>query len=183
MEQEIKIKKILEWVQNSNLHFTLSEKFDLEHIIKGPSAAHTSDRHNISFSVNSKLSDAGGFFTEGDSKSMLTVKTNNPKLDFVKCVSEFFIPDPCNIVMGKNVIVGENSSLGGTRFGYVQDIDNTWVKFPHFGNIILEDNVEIGDNVCIDRGSLSDTIIRKGVLNMHPGILPQNRDLDNIIWS
>ena len=36
-------------------------------------------------------------------------------------------------------------------------------KFPHIGTVIIEDDVEIGSNTCIDRGTLGDTIIGEGV--------------------
>ena len=48
-------------------------------------------------------------------------------------------------------------------FQYIKDADGGLIKFPHFGNVILEDDVEIANNTCIDRGALSNTIIRKGV--------------------
>jgi UDP-3-O-[3-hydroxymyristoyl] glucosamine N-acyltransferase len=67
-------------------------------------------------------------------------------------------------VIGNNVIIGSNNVIGGVGFGYVKDEEtNEYDQFPHLGKTIIEDNVHIGNNTCIDRGSLKDTIIRSGV--------------------
>lgn len=68
-----------------------------------------------------------------------------------------------NITIGNNVIIHSGSKIGTDGFGYVLNFDNVYEKFPHVGSVLIEDNVEIGANTCIDRGSLSNTIIRKGV--------------------
>jgi UDP-3-O-[3-hydroxymyristoyl] glucosamine N-acyltransferase len=66
--------------------------------------------------------------------------------------------------LGKNVRIKSCSVIGGVGFGYDKGDDETAYQFlPHFGRVIIEDDVDIGSNTCIDRGSLSDTIIRKGV--------------------
>jgi len=46
-------------------------------------------------------------------------------------------------------------------FGFVE-IDGEWKRFPHYGEIWIGEGVEIGRNTCIDRGSLSDTVIGDG---------------------
>jgi UDP-3-O-[3-hydroxymyristoyl] glucosamine N-acyltransferase len=67
-------------------------------------------------------------------------------------------------ILGKNVRIKSCSVIGGNGFGYDKDEDESSYKFlPHFGRVIIEDDVDIGSNTCIDKGSLSDTIIRKGV--------------------
>ncbi|MCK7542081.1 MAG: hypothetical protein MZV63_69965 [Marinilabiliales bacterium] len=48
-------------------------------------------------------------------------------------------------------------------FGFAPQSDNEFMKIPQLGNVILEDNVEIGANVAIDRATMGSTIIRKGV--------------------
>lgn len=65
--------------------------------------------------------------------------------------------------IGDNVIIKASTVLGGSGFGYVLQDDETYEMMPHFGRVIIEDNVHIGSNTCIDRGSLSNTIIQKGV--------------------
>jgi UDP-3-O-[3-hydroxymyristoyl] glucosamine N-acyltransferase len=67
-------------------------------------------------------------------------------------------------MMGKNVRIKSCSVIGGNGFGYDKGEDESAYQFmPHFGRVIIEDDVDIGSNTCIDKGSLSDTIIRKGV--------------------
>ncbi len=67
-------------------------------------------------------------------------------------------------ILGKNVRIKSCSVIGGAGFGYDKNENEIAYEFlPHFGKVIIEDDVDIGSNTCIDRGSLSDTIIRKGV--------------------
>ena len=73
----------------------------------------------------------------------------------------------CNIEnnskIGRNVFIDSGSKIGTKGFGYVKNNDNSYISFPHYGSVIIRDNVEIGANSCIDRGTLGDTIIGKGV--------------------
>lgn len=66
-------------------------------------------------------------------------------------------------VIKDNVIIEDSTVIGGTGFGYVKNDEGQYINFPHFGRVIIEDNVYIGSNTSIDRGSLSDTIIKRGV--------------------
>lgn len=66
-------------------------------------------------------------------------------------------------VIGNRVHIKANAVIGGNGFGYVKTENGSFEHLPHFGKVIIEDDVHIGSNTCIDRGSLSDTIIRKGV--------------------
>ena len=67
-----------------------------------------------------------------------------------------------NVAIGNNVTIGNNCSIGGAGFGPVFEADGSSWIVPHIGRVIIEDGVYIGNNVCIDRGCLGDTIIRKG---------------------
>ncbi|MDZ7741368.1 MAG: UDP-3-O-(3-hydroxymyristoyl)glucosamine N-acyltransferase [Bacteroidota bacterium] len=53
--------------------------------------------------------------------------------------------------------------IGCDGFGFAPQADNNYKKVPQIGNVIIEDNVEIGSNTTIDRATLGSTIIRKGV--------------------
>lgn len=64
-----------------------------------------------------------------------------------------------NVTIGNQVIIKPGAILGFDGFGYEWDDFNNLVKFPQLGKLIIHDNVEIGSNTCIDKGSLSDTII------------------------
>jgi UDP-3-O-[3-hydroxymyristoyl] glucosamine N-acyltransferase len=69
-----------------------------------------------------------------------------------------------NTVIGQHVVIGANNVLGGDGFGYVKnEATQEYELFPHLGGVVIEDHVHIGNNTCIDRGSLKDTIIHQGV--------------------
>jgi len=68
-----------------------------------------------------------------------------------------------NVIVGKNVIIHSGAVLGSDGFGFVKDDNGVYQKIPQVGNVIIEDDVEIGANVCIDRATLGSTIIKKGV--------------------
>ena len=53
--------------------------------------------------------------------------------------------------------------IGSDGFGFAPQQDGSFKKIPQLGNVILEDDCEIGANTCIDRATLGSTIIRKGV--------------------
>jgi UDP-3-O-[3-hydroxymyristoyl] glucosamine N-acyltransferase len=66
-------------------------------------------------------------------------------------------------LVGKNCIIHAGSVIGGDGFGYAPQSESEFMKIPQLGNVIIEDHVEIGANVTIDRATLGSTIIRKGV--------------------
>jgi len=65
--------------------------------------------------------------------------------------------------IGNNVILHSGAIIGGDGFGFAPQPDGTYTKVAQIGNVILEDNVEVGANTTIDRATLGSTIIRKGV--------------------
>jgi len=67
-----------------------------------------------------------------------------------------------NVSIGNRVIIHAGAVIGADGFGYVRD-GAKQVKFPQVGKVIIEDDVEIGANTCIDRGSLETTVISRGV--------------------
>lgn len=91
------------------------------------------------------------------------------------------------VFVGKNAKIGENSLLypgvkiyretqigarcvfhagvviGSDGFGFAPQADGTYKKITHTGNVIIEDEVEIGSNTVVDRATIGSTIIRKGV--------------------
>jgi len=67
-----------------------------------------------------------------------------------------------NCVIGKDCIIHANSIIGADGFGYIQDKDGRQRKVPQKGNVIIEDDVEIGASSSIDRATLSSTIIGQG---------------------
>ena len=67
-----------------------------------------------------------------------------------------------NVKIGGNVIVQAGCVLGADGYGYNRDNDKKPIQSPHIGGIIIEDDVELGANTCVDNGALGPTIIRKG---------------------
>ncbi|HTD99306.1 MAG TPA: UDP-3-O-(3-hydroxymyristoyl)glucosamine N-acyltransferase [Mucilaginibacter sp.] len=65
-------------------------------------------------------------------------------------------------VIGNNVIIHSNAVIGSDGFGFAPNDDGTYKKISQIGNVILEDEVEVGANTTIDRATMGSTIIRKG---------------------
>lgn len=65
--------------------------------------------------------------------------------------------------IGNSVTIHASSVIGADGFGFAPNSENNYQKVPQIGNVIIEDHVEIGSNVSIDRATLGSTIIRKGV--------------------
>jgi len=66
-------------------------------------------------------------------------------------------------VIGNNCTIHSGTIIGADGFGYAPNEDGTYNKIPQIGNVIIEDNVDIGANSSIDRATLGSTIIRTGV--------------------
>lgn len=64
--------------------------------------------------------------------------------------------------IGNNVILHAGSVIGADGFGHAPAADG-YEKIPQIGIVIIEENVEVGANTCIDRATMGATIIRKGV--------------------
>lgn len=97
----------------------------------------------------------------------------------VKIHPQCFIGD--NVVIGNNVVIfagakvfsetkiGDNCAihsgavLGADGFGFAPNPDGTFTKIPQIGNLVIEENVNIGSCTTIDRATMGSTIIRKGV--------------------
>lgn len=67
--------------------------------------------------------------------------------------------------IGKNCIIGANSVVGREGFGIVNKNGQNNLRFPHFGRVIIYDNVEIGSFNTIDKGALENTIIEDYVMS------------------
>lgn len=66
------------------------------------------------------------------------------------------------VSIGKNVIIHPGAVIGADGFGIANDNGN-WIKVPQLGSVVIGDNVEIGANTTIDRGTLDNTVISNGV--------------------
>ena len=70
------------------------------------------------------------------------------------------IYDGCQI--GKNVTIHAGAVIGADGFGFAPNTEG-YEKIPQLGIVIIEDNVEIGANTCVDRSTMGQTIIHQGV--------------------
>ncbi|MFL9829583.1 UDP-3-O-(3-hydroxymyristoyl)glucosamine N-acyltransferase [Flavobacterium sp. ST-87] len=66
-------------------------------------------------------------------------------------------------VIGNNCTIHAGTVIGSDGFGFAPNPDGSYTKIPQIGNVIIEDNVEVGSCTTIDRATLGSTIIRKGV--------------------
>jgi UDP-3-O-[3-hydroxymyristoyl] glucosamine N-acyltransferase len=64
--------------------------------------------------------------------------------------------------VGSNCIVHSGAVIGSDGFGFAPG-GGTYQKIPQIGNVVIEDDVEIGSNVSIDRAAIGSTLLRKGV--------------------
>jgi UDP-3-O-[3-hydroxymyristoyl] glucosamine N-acyltransferase len=65
-------------------------------------------------------------------------------------------------VIGKSVCIHAGCVIGGDGFGYAPQTDGSFKKIPQIGNVVIENNVEIGANTTIDRSTIGSTTIRCG---------------------
>ena len=96
------------------------------------------------------------------------------------CIIGSFVKIGPGVKIGSNCIIGDNVSIyysiisdnvkiyngvriGGEGFGFISS-KNFFKKIPQLGRVIIKDNVEIGCNSTVDRGSIGDTIISKNVM-------------------
>jgi len=65
-------------------------------------------------------------------------------------------------ILGNRVNIHAGSVIGSDGFGHAPHEDGSYKKIPQLGNVIIEDDVEIGANTIVDRATMGSTIIRKG---------------------
>jgi UDP-3-O-[3-hydroxymyristoyl] glucosamine N-acyltransferase len=68
-----------------------------------------------------------------------------------------------NTVIEANSSVGCNCTIGGVGFGYEKNSDGDFELIPHIGNVVLKNNVEVGNNTTIDRAVLGSAILHENV--------------------
>lgn len=66
-------------------------------------------------------------------------------------------------ILEDNVTIHSGTIIGGDGFGFAPTEDGTFRKIPQIGNVIIEKDVEIGANTCIDRATMGSTVIKSGV--------------------
>lgn len=66
-------------------------------------------------------------------------------------------------IIGNNINIDSGTCIGSEGFGNINH-EKKWVHIHHLGNVIIEDNVSIGSNCSIDRGTIDNTVIKSGVV-------------------
>ncbi|MBV9958663.1 MAG: UDP-3-O-(3-hydroxymyristoyl)glucosamine N-acyltransferase, partial [Acidobacteria bacterium] len=66
-------------------------------------------------------------------------------------------------LVGERVVIYNNAVVGSDGFGYAKDEEKRWLKIPQTGIVVLEDDVEVGAGTTIDRASVGETRIKRGV--------------------
>ncbi len=66
-------------------------------------------------------------------------------------------------ILGNNITIHSGAVIGSDGFGFAPTADGSYQKIPQLGNVVIEDNVEVGSNTTIDRATIGSTVIRKGV--------------------
>ncbi|MBR5994332.1 MAG: hypothetical protein IK018_11040 [Lachnospiraceae bacterium] len=69
----------------------------------------------------------------------------------------------CPAVIGKGTIINDGVVIGTRGYGFYRKQTDEKIPVPHIGGVLIGENVEIGANTCIDRGTLSNTVIEDGV--------------------
>ncbi len=65
-------------------------------------------------------------------------------------------------VLGNRVVLNAGAVVGADGFGFAPDDKGVYHKIPQLGNVVLEDDVDLGCNTCVDRGTMGSTVIHRG---------------------
>jgi UDP-3-O-[3-hydroxymyristoyl] glucosamine N-acyltransferase len=82
-----------------------------------------------------------------------------------------------NVMIGKGVIIREYCLIGGCGFGFVRDEADGLVRISHIGGVIIEDDVELFPYVNVDRGTLGETVIKRGAKIDHYAHIGHNSSI------
>lgn len=98
--------------------------------------------------------------------SNVTIGKNTVIGDNVEIGDNVNISSNCainNAIIGNNVNIYSGVIIGDDGFGYLRERDFSIIKFPHIGNVLIEDDVELHSGVCVARGTLGNTLLKTGV--------------------
>ncbi|MFO7810472.1 MAG: UDP-3-O-(3-hydroxymyristoyl)glucosamine N-acyltransferase [Candidatus Delongbacteria bacterium] len=107
----------------------------------------------VSVGANSVIGDNVQIHSGASISANVTIGNN------VIIYSNVSVREKC--VIGNNVIIQPGAVIGSDGFGFAPN-QSAYDKIPQVGNVIIEDDVEIGANTCIDRATLGSTIVRRG---------------------
>ena len=147
-----KCTKIFKELSSNNLDFGIS---DLAYIGKGASV---STKSSIANFVN--ISDGATIEDDVIIGSGAFIGENSIVRRGSRIYPNVAIYD--SVEIGKNCIIHSGVVLGSDGLGFAKDKEE-WVKIEHLGKVVIGDNVEIGSNTSIDRGSIGNTIVEDNV--------------------
>ena len=162
------VKPTLIRVEDANLAFsTLLEHFNNQQVSKQGIDNESSISSNVKVGKNIYF----GKYSIAENNVLIG---NNVKIHSHVHISENVeIGDNCvvypgvklyrNTVIGKNCIIHSGTVIGSDGFGFNKDDKGNNLKVIHNGNVVIEDDVEIGSNCSIDRATLGSTILKSGV--------------------
>lgn len=78
------------------------------------------------------------------------------------CLLEGNVTLATGVRLGSRVRIKAGSIIGNDGFSFERDDSMKLIRFPHFGGVVVRDDVEIGSNTVIDRGTFGDTVIGRG---------------------
>ena len=87
-----------------------------------------------------------------------------------------------NVTIGSNCLIQAGVVIGTDGLGCIRDRDGILTKFPHLGGVMIGDNVEVGANSQIAKGSFSDTIIENGCKMNGLCFIAHNCHLKENVW-
>lgn len=91
----------------------------------------------------------------------VVLASSNPRLVMIRLLQRAanLLKSQDYIIQGKNCRIKPGAILGEEGFGFERDEQGQPLRFPHFGKVVLGDEVEVGANTVVSRGALSDTTI------------------------
>ncbi|HKG14804.1 MAG TPA: UDP-3-O-(3-hydroxymyristoyl)glucosamine N-acyltransferase [Pyrinomonadaceae bacterium] len=105
----------------------------------------------------------GGGSTVGDGTQLLDGVSLGERVTLGRdCVLHPSVVLYDGVSLGDRVVLHAGVVLGADGFGYVRDASGVYHKFPQVGTVVIEDDVEIGANSCVDRGALGVTRVGRG---------------------
>jgi UDP-3-O-[3-hydroxymyristoyl] glucosamine N-acyltransferase len=183
------VSEIIKFLDDENELIRFTGNFNLK--ITGISQHWNAREGDVSFTLTRSNEFKGSLIIIPENSTNIplnSVLCKHPRLAFIKICQKFFNHNQSfqrsgtiikNTFHGKNLKIGSNCTIGCEGFGHGKDENGIYQRFPHFGRVLIGDNVEIGSNVVINRGVLGDTNICDDVRIWHGVNVGHNVQIGN----